>query len=207
MTRSIRGRSNSAFTLLEMVVALTIFTTVGYGLLVAVEAGNHSEITVARVSEQDRELRAATTNLCSELKSSRDASITITPLADSNHQIRFQQPIDDAGNPSWGVYDRTLGSTAAEQSRVGWFVQYTVRAVPAVLGRLDRQLVRQIVDDKFVVQKERVIADELCRGTDNPPGFRMIQTGGLWEITLSTTSDTAAGTAGIRAVFHVQTRN
>lgn len=207
MTRSIHARSTSAFTLLEMVVALTIFSSIGYGLLIAVEAGSHSGTTVARVSEQDRELRSATTDLCSELKCSADSTITVTPLADGNHQIRFQQPIDDAGNPSWGVYDRLLGDTAATQNRVGWFVQYTVRTVPAALGGVDRQLVRQIVDDKFVVQKERVIADGLCRGTDVPPGFRMVQTGGLWEITLSTVNDTAAGTAGIRAVFHVQTRN
>jgi prepilin-type N-terminal cleavage/methylation domain-containing protein len=198
--------AQSGFTLLETMVALTIFTALAYGLISALSAGAHSQLTVIRVSAEDRSLRAATTDLCDELKSSSDTTISIATLADSNHRIRFQQPIDLGGVAGWGVYDRTLGPDPASQNQAGWHVQYTVRANALGQGAVNRQLVRQVLDDQQVVRRERVIADGLCSGTDTPPGFRVIQVGDLWRVTLSTV-DRTDGTTGIRAVFDVQTRN
>lgn len=201
-----RRTAASGYTLLEMMVALTIFSVVGYALTVAIDVASHSQKTVMRVTAEDRGLREATAFLIDELRTSSDATITIAVLADGNHRIRFQMPIDVAGAAVWGVHDRKLSPVLAQQTRQGWFVQYTVRALPAVNGVINRQLVRQILDAAFTVKRETVILDGLRRGTDVPPGFKMVKVGDLWELTLSTVGE-INGKVGMRTVFHVQTRN
>ena len=196
-----RARRASGFTIIESMVSLAIFGVVGYALAVVVDVGNHSQQTVIRTAAQGRALRSATTCLTDELRSSSDAQITVTVLGDGNHQVRFMMPIEVAGAMTWGVHDKTLGQDPADQDRPGWFIQYTVRTVGA-----NRQLVRQVLDNALVVQREHVITDGLRSGADVPPGFRMVRNGAMWEITLSTVGSTD-GEAGIRAVFHVQTRN
>lgn len=199
--RSRRG----GFTLLETVIALVIFSVLGYALGVAAQVGNHSQQEVTRRSKENRELRSGTLSLAKELRSSQDSSISITVLADGNHSLRFMQPIDDAGTASWGVFDRHLGDTPALQNRANWVVQYTVRDV-MVDGANQKQLVRQILDDTFVVQREQLIATGLRSGDVVPPGFRVAQAGAVWEITMSTNGP-LDGNLGKSVVMHVQTRN
>lgn len=201
-----RSRVESGFTLLEMMVAVTVFAVLGYGLAIAVDVGNHSQLTVLRVAAEDRSLRAATTSLIDELRSSSDTTIVITTLADGNQAVRFMLPIDVGGVPSWGVFDRSLGSDAASQNRLGWSLRYTVRSVPTGNGTFNKQLVRQLLDAAQTVQREKVMAEALESGTHVPPGFRMVKVGEVWELTL-TSMGQVEGKAGISEVFHVQTRN
>ena len=141
-----RRRTGSGFTILEMMVALTLFAVVAYSLALLLGVGNRSQRTVAKMTTEDRSLRAATLALVDELENSSDATITITALGDGNHQVQFQQPIDVGAAFGWGVYDRTLGNTPALQNRAGWKIQYTVRTVAAAAGAVNRQLLRQVLD-------------------------------------------------------------
>jgi prepilin-type N-terminal cleavage/methylation domain-containing protein len=205
MKRPMPKRARAGFTLLETLVALVIFSVLGYALGVAAEVGNDSALEVVRGTGQNRELRAATLNLATELRSSTDASISTVTLADGNHRLRFQHPITVGGAQVWGVYDRQLGNTAALQNRADWVVQYTVRD-QAVNGVVEKQLVRQLLDEAFVVQREKVIATGLRGGLAAPAGFRVVQNGAVWEITLSTAGSMASN-PGKSVVMHVNTRN
>ena len=123
-----------------------------------------------------------------------------------NHELTFSVPILDGGAPAWGVYDTSLGTDPAQQNRADWSFRYTVREVPAGGGAVDRQLVRQILDDADVGQRETVVLTGLRSGAVVPPGFTVVPTGDIWEITISTESDGGAS-GGRRMVFHVNTRN
>jgi prepilin-type N-terminal cleavage/methylation domain-containing protein len=195
----------SGFTLVESMVAITLFAVLGYALAVAVSIGNHSQKMVLNVASEDRGLRSATMTLMQELRATQDSSIALFDLPDANTRLTFQMPIDNAGVAAWGVYDKSLGATAALQNRVGWKVRYTVRDVTAVGGRVDKVLVRQELDAADAVQKEKVLIHGLRPGVA-PEGFKVVQQGLVWQVTLSTTSQ-GEGQAGIRTVFHVQTRN
>lgn len=208
MTRAGRklARLAAGYTLIEMMVSLSLFTVIGYSLVIILKVSSHSQLTVNDVTEDDRALRGAATNLMEELRSSSDATITVATLADGNHQVRFMLPIDDAGAAAWGVYDRTLGPDAASQNKLDWSIRYTVRNVVAGGQVVDKLLVRQLLNAQQVVQRESVVAEGLRSGTDVPPGFTMVKQGEVWELTFSTTGH-AGSSAGIRAVFHVRTRN
>ena len=200
-----RSRGRRGFTLLETVIALLLFSVLGYALGVAAHVGGSSAIEITRMRGENSELRAATLTLGEELRSTSDVNITVAALADGNHQLRFMQPITVAGASVWGVHDKQLGDTPALQNRANWIVQYTVRN-QMVSGTLQKQLVRQILDDTFVVQREKVIATGLRSGTDVPPGFRVALNGAVWEITLSTDGP-LDGNLGKSVVMHVHTRN
>ena len=206
MQRVSKRRSRAGFTLLESMVAITLFAIIGYALTVAVSIGNHSQKMVLNMASEDRSFRSATMKLMQELRATRDDRIVVTDLGDGTSQLDFPQPIDNAGVADWGVYDRTLGTTAALQNRPNWFVRYTVRDVVAGNGNVDKQLVREVVDDLAVVQKLKVLVHGLRPGNVAPAGFQVIQQGAVWQVTLSTNSQ-GEGQAGIRTVFHVQTRN
>ena len=206
IARSVRKKAVAGFTLLESMVALSIFGAVGYSLMIVVDVGNHSQKTVARVAAENQSLRTAALSLIDELRTSTDTTITVVALPDGNHRLRFMLPIDVGGALGWGVYDKTLGPDAPSQNRANWSVQYTVRDVPNGNGTVVKQLLRQLLDDTQSVQKETVIAEGLHSGTDVHPGFTVVKTGDVWAVTLSTEGH-VEGKAGIRAVFHVQTRN
>jgi prepilin-type N-terminal cleavage/methylation domain-containing protein len=192
----------SGFTLIETTVALTIFAALGYTLSVVVALGKHSQTTITGLTTEDRSLRQATTDLIDDLRNGSDANITVTVLPDGNHQVVFMEPIDLGGVASWGVYDRTVNPNPMPN----WQVRYTVNDQPLGNGLIDKQLVRQVLDDTGVLKKQTVLVDNLMLGTQVPPGFQMVKTGAVWQITLSTQGK-VEGKSGIREVFHVQTRN
>lgn len=156
--------------------------------------------TVVRVSNEDREMRSASSRLLDELQDTADSKITTLTGADGNTTLRFQQPVDNAGTHTWGVFDREIGTTDADHTRVGWYVSYITRMQGG-----QRQLVRQELDAALAVQREKVITDGVRAGNATPPGFRVQKVGAVWQVTLST--DGEQGQEGIRTVFHVRTRN
>jgi hypothetical protein len=183
----------------ESAVGLTLFSVVGYALLLAVDVGHNSQRVVMNLAEEDRALRASTSVLIDELASSSDGTITVTELADGNHCLRFMLPIEAGGVATWGVYERGV-------PELNWSVQYTVRSTVEGPGDVRRELVRQVVDDLGAVQRTDLLAENLRSGTQDPPGFRVVQNGAMREVTLSTDGLTD-GKAGIEEVFHVRTRN
>lgn len=197
--------TRAGFTLLETMISLTIFAVIGYSLAVVVDLGNDSQRSVLRVAAEDRSLRESTSFLTDELRSSTDSSIAVTTLGDGNSQVTFRMPVEVGGALSWGVYDKSLGATYADQNKANWSLRYTVRNV-VTAGVTNKQLVRQILDDSQVVQKELVVAEGLRAGNLTPPGFRIVQTGDVWQVTVSTVGE-YANKVGMKAEFHVQTRN
>jgi hypothetical protein len=197
-----RAARTAGFTLIETTVALTIFVALGYALSVVVAIGKHSQSTISGLTTEDRSLREATTDLVEDLRNSSDSTIAVSVLPDGNHQVQLMEPIDLGGVASWGVYDRTVNPNPMPN----WQIVYTVIDQPIGNGAVDRQLVREILDDTGVMKKQTVLADRLSLGTQVPPGFQMIKTGAVWQITLSTQGK-VEGKSGIREVFHVQTRN
>ena len=198
--------NRSGFTLLETMIALSLFAILGYGLAIVVKVGNHSQATVVSIAAEDRSLRSACTTLVDELDCSSDAQITVTTLGDGNQQVKFLQPIEVGGALDWGVYDRMLGPDPASQNRSGWSIRYTVRDQPAGNGSIVKQLVRQTLNAAGAVQREKVMVEGLRSGAPAPAGFKVIKQGLVWELTLSTI-DGFQGKPGLREVFHVHARN
>ncbi len=201
-----RSAATAGFTLVEMMVALGVFGLLGYSLTITADVGSDSQRTVMSVVAEDRALRSTLTSAVEELRASRDDTISVTTLADGNHQLRFMQPIEVGGSAVWGVHEFALGPDAVSQDRAGWSLQYTVHARPQSDGSVVRELVREILDDALVVQRSRVIVSRLRGGGGDPPGFHVVHQGEVWVLTLST-EGRAEGTTGMKAVFHVQTRN
>lgn len=204
MPRS-HSSTRSGFTLVEAAVSLGIFATLGYALVVGMSVAHDSEATVMRVRQENQELRWSTLGLVDEMRTTSDSRITVTTLADGNHQLVFMVPVVVVGVDTWGVYDRSLSTVVAGQSKADWTLRYTVRDAVAA-GGTTKELVRQVVDDTQVVRRERVVATDLCSGQAGAPGFRVVKNGEIWELTLSTNGALGSASAST-VVFHVQTRN
>ncbi|MDZ4775115.1 MAG: prepilin-type N-terminal cleavage/methylation domain-containing protein [Planctomycetota bacterium] len=195
----------AGFTLIETMISLSIFAVLGYSVAVCVDMANQSQRTVYSVAAEGRALRESSSYLTDELRSSSDAQITATTLSDSNTQVDFMVPIESGGLLTWGVYEKTLGTTYADQNKVGWKLRYTVRN-SVVAGVTNKQLLRQILDVAGAVQDEKVIAEGLHSGTANPPGFRVVKSGDMWVVTVSAAGN-STNSSEMKAEFHVQTRN
>lgn len=204
--RSSRPRSRGGFTLLELTIAAGILGVLGYSLSLAVKMSRDSQRTVTRVAQESRTKRESIAQLIQDVRESTDTRITVTVLGDNNHEVTLQQPIEIAGVLGWGVYDRELGPAAVDWSRTDWSVRYTVRQVVGPAGAPVRQLVRRILDDGFAMQREEVLVEGLRDGNDVPPGFRMVQVGDVWEISLATDGENA-NSSGQLSDFHVRPRN
>lgn len=194
----------AGFSLLEAVIALSLFAVVGYGLVVTLDVGQDTDRLVRSGATRNRELREAARRVSEEMRCSRNSAITVTTLADGNHELSLMVPIQNEGVNGWGVYDTALGTTEAERNRENWLVRYTV--LPAVIdGQTVHQLVRRVLDDQGDVQLETVIADGLRSG-GGTPGFQVLQAGVMWEIRIAREAEHASGSGDVE-VFHVQARN
>lgn len=197
--------ARAGFTLLESIVSLAVFSVVGYALTLAFGAGTNAEHSVSQTAGQERLLRGTTEMLADELRASNDARITVATLADGNHSVTFMTRIQVGTTLAWGVHDRFLGSTDAQQNRANWSLRYTVVSVVSG-GTTTRRLVRQVLDNALAVQRQDVVLERVRNGTANPAGFRVVKQGSMWVVTISTDGESAAE-EGMRVVFHVQARN
>lgn len=196
----------SGFTLVEVLVALTLFSVLGYAVLLALGVGRSSSGAVEDLADESHSVRVASSALQDDLRATNVAHVAIDTLADGNHAVRLQVALDAGGTVAWGVHERALGATAAAQDRAGWFVRYTVVDAAAGGGATEKQLVRQVVDDTGAVRAARTLVRGLRPGASAPRGFGLVRQGGVWEVTLSTVS-LHAGQPGMRVVFHAQSRN
>ena len=185
-----RGRdgrgSRAGLTVLEIVIATSVFVVVGYALIGAVQMGNNSRQTVYQVASTSEDVREAHTALIEELKTGGDSTVTVTTLGDGNHEKTFMQRIVVGAGLGWGVFDESFGTIPEEQNKPDWQIRYTVRNVPLDGGGFDRRLVRQILDEESVVQDEEVVMRGLRTGLESPPGFSAVKVGDMWEVTITT---------------------
>lgn len=195
----------AGFSLVEMMIALGMFSVLGLGLAMASRAGSQASETVATATTENGNIRDVTRLLVQELTTARDADIVVNALLDGNDEMTFSVPVVVGGAPDWGVYDTSLGLTEADWNRAGWRFRYAARQVFEGGQLVDRVLVRQILDDTGVVQQERALLAGLSDGVD-PAGFTVRDVGDVWELTITTTRN-GGGTSGRRMVVHVHTRN
>jgi type II secretory pathway pseudopilin PulG len=193
------------YTIIETLVAATIFSVVGYALLLAVRLGAGSQQEVIRVATESQSLRDSTRKLSEELRQANDSQITVTELPDGNSELTFRHGIEIGGNYTWGVHDKSLGSTVEDQTKENWSVRYTV-VENDVNGVVRRELVRQLLDDEATQQQESVLVSGLCSGAADKPGFLVEDGGAVWVLTVSV--DSKSGSKGAKSmVVHVNTIN
>ncbi|MEW6074436.1 MAG: prepilin-type N-terminal cleavage/methylation domain-containing protein [Planctomycetota bacterium] len=205
-TRTVRRAGGAGFTLVEVMVSAALFCLVAYALLQAVTAARNSHESVLMAAAENEEIRSAAALLRDELRLASADNLAVTTLEGGNHEVAFQMPIVVLGALDWGVYDPSLGPDEESRNRPGWSVRYTVQQVPGAGGGIVRRLVRQVRDELGTVQKEKIVAEGIRLGTDDPPGFTMVQAGDVWEVTL-TPEGRSASAGGRGVVLHVRLRN
>jgi hypothetical protein len=206
MKARLAAKGRGGYTLLETIAALGVFLIVWYSLGLAVRMGTESQRAVSLGSSENRDIRETIRLLSDELRVADPGSIAVAALADANSQLTFMVPVTVAGALDWGVYDKALGPTDADRNRADWQLRYTVVDVNVGNGVLEKRLVRRILDDAGAVQRETTLVRDLRAGGGAQPGFRVIQAGAVWEITLSTFGEQGVS-QGENEVFHVCNRN
>lgn len=192
----------AGFTLIEVIAATAVFLIVGYALAGSVNLAQRAQTTVAGTAGRNVAVRKATTILRSELKSTGDARIGVTTLGDGNHELTFQVPIEVAGVPGWGAFERRLGPAEVLQNLVGGAVRYTVDIAP---NNGTRRLVRVVMDGTGAVRRRDVLAQNLAPGGGNAPGFEVTRIGDVWRVRITQQRDN--GGAARTEEFDVRTRN
>lgn len=189
--------ARSGFTVLELAMVMSIFAVIGYAIVGAVDMGNRSSRQVLTQAAANADLRESALWLSDELSMAQAAGIVVTDLPDGNQQLDFQAPIRVGNVLTWGVDEPRLGVNP------DWWLRYTVLAVNGGQG-VQRQLVRQVVDDLGQVRQTRVVASGL---TDEPgeQGFSCALVGNVWVIGISTAQGTHGGER--ETEFHVRVRN
>lgn len=197
MSTARRFSRRSGFTLVELSISTVILGVVGYSVSVAVKLGNDSNATVMQVASESRAERKSISALIDDVRMSSNARITVATDLNGNSLVQIQQPIEVGGVFVWGVRDRRLGDDDDAWNRQDWTIRYLVDG--------DARLVRRVVDTNGVVQLEDVLGDDLL-DDGGTPGFRMAQSGDVWEVNLAVRRG-AHGGAVSENEFHVRTRN
>lgn len=173
-----RAQRGAGFTLIEMMIASTLFVGVGYVLLMSSRASERSHQTVSRNVESNDKLREVTARLQDELRSARSSTIELTQPFAGTATIEFQTAIDGFAGPAWGVFDRRLATHEDECSREGWTIQYAVEQ-----GGLElNSLVRRVVDESGATHLVHTMVS-------NVVNFTVDATGDVWIIELETLGD------------------
>ena len=166
-------RARAGFTLVETMIASTLFVGLGYVLLMSSQASERSHRTVSMNVESNGTLREVTDRLRDELRSARRA--TIQKQLD---QLARTSTIDGGGAEAWGVFDRRLSPDETACSREGWSIQYAVEQG----GLAENELVRRVMDTNGNTQLMHVMATDVVR-------FSVDSTGEVWVIRLETLGD------------------
>lgn len=196
----------TGMTLVEIIVAVSIFSIVAYALTLAVRVADKSSETVFDQAARNRELRSATSEMAEELKGISEDHLSVEKLENGCTQLTFQLPIVVDDVPAWGVEDAGIGRTADSRVQEGWSVRYTVEDFPGGnAGDVDRGLVRQLVDDEGIVRFERLLVSGLWTG-NNDHAFAVTKVGAVWEIEVSIEDGTVQGDVRT-SKFSIRTRN
>jgi len=195
-----KSSRRAGFTLLEVAVATLALGSIGYVLTFAFKASVDSQREITLRASEHRVVRAASRALLDELASAGDETVVFASGPQDGvvvpPTLRFQTRIEVDGAADFGLLH--LGVP-----RAGWTFEYAVEE-PASSAD-ERRLVRRVVDADGTVQSSQIVVRGVRDQAAEPPGFQVVKTGDLWEVTLSTE---AIGTRdGVEEVFHVRARN
>ena len=172
------------FSLVETAIVGVVMTVVLIVLMSLMQVNRDGSRMIVRQTKATEALRKAADVIDGDVMQSSTARMTVTALGDGNHQLTLQMPATFAGGVVvWGVRDASLGDDDATRARNGWFVRYTVLTATEN-GRTVRQLVRQLLDGTLALQRQTVLVRDLRAG-GTVPGLRVVQSGALWNVTLS----------------------
>ena len=202
MLRRVSG-ARAGVTMLEVMIAVSVLGILTTGVMGTVGSSTGSSARVTTSAMENAELRKSGKLLSTELRSAGGDRFELTDLPDGNSELTFQVPVAIGAVASWGVYDRYLGTTEADWNRADWSLRYTVVPGPDDTS----QLVRQVLDDLDVVQRQTVITEDLRDGLADPPGFRVEDMGDVWEVIITTTHARVIGGESGGAKFHVRSNN
>jgi hypothetical protein len=198
MKRARTPKARGGYTLLELTISTVLLASLGYSVSLGVKMGQESNATVNRISSESRATRKSISSLADDVRGCSNSRITVTTDVAGNSRVQLMQPIVVASALVWGVYDRRLGRDEDTWNRQDWTVVYTVDG--------QNRLVRRIVDLDGVTQIEDVLADGVRAGNLANPGFRVAQSGDVWEVNIAKShgvNDEGTSASG----FHVRTRN
>ncbi len=199
------GKKVRGLTLIEFAVSSAIFAVLALAMAGMLEVGSTSEEGVVVNSGRNRGIRRVQAFLVKELRASSDSRITVGTLPGGNSVLTFSYPVESGGAHGWGIRDKSLGNTQDERNKIGWKVRYTV--IPQVKNhRINRVLVRQLLDAASNVKGTKILARHLRAGTDTPPGFKVTKTGSVWKVVISTLGE-RDGSGKRMATFQVLARN
>lgn len=168
--RSPRGRAG--FTLLETVLASTLFVGIGYVLVMSTRASEQSHKTVSQNVASNNNVREVSQGLRDELRSARLSTITLNQPSGGNATLRFQTAIAGVGGVvEWGVFDRRISPDEANCSQPGWFIQYAVEQG----GVTPNELVRRVIDDTGATRLMHVMARDVV-------DFTVDNSGDVWGV-------------------------
>jgi hypothetical protein len=172
------GSRRRGLSLVEVVLASTIFTGIAYVLSLSMRANDQSYDTILQTSDSNAAMREMTTVLSDELKAASRPTIQVQDFGGFS-RLEFSYAIASAGpDPMWGVFERELSLQEDECSREGWTVRYF--ADPA--AGPTRPLVRSILDDKRKVHHTRILAE-------NVETFSVTPSGDVWVVRVTTRTD------------------
>lgn len=170
--------TRSGFTLIEIVLASTIFVGIGYVLIMSSRASEQSHRTVSMNVESNSTLRKVTGRLRDELRSANRETLQLDQPGAGNATLRFQTAIDGGPTAAWGVFDRRLSPNEANCNCEGWFIQYSVEQG----GLAINELVRRVIDLNGDTQLMHVMATDVVR-------FSVDSSGDVWVLRLETLGD------------------
>ena len=198
-------KTDRGLTLIEFAVSSAIFSVLALAMAGMLEVGSASEEGVVVNSGRNRGIRKVQSYLVRELRASSDSRITVGTTPGGNSVLTFSYPVQSGGSIGWGIRDKSLGSTSDQRNKIGWKVRYTV--IPKAKNhRINRVLVRQVLDSGLKVRATQILARHLRPGTATPPGFKVTKTGRVWKVVISTFGD-KDGSGRRMATFQVLARN
>lgn len=179
-TAPLRVRPTGGYTAIEMLIAATIFLLVVGGGMAAVHHGGAAWSTVVQKTSIQSSTRTAIRQVVDELRHAAAIEIdTSDPIGDI---LRFRLPLSVTdGFVTWGARDVQL----ATNQIAGGYVQYRIVTDSSRSGRVERSLVREILDgDLKPTGHDLVVARYVDDVDQGRKGFQVIQTGDLYQVAL-----------------------
>ncbi len=161
---------NSGFSLLEMVIALAIFSLLMIGIITMTMSTEEAYVTIREDTEANYSLRQALTRISNDLRQSSTSIVVITPGA-AHDKVEFQLPISQTGSTiTWGA-----------EGQPGWRVLIFVE---------EGMLIRRVVDaEGMKMRMDTILARDVDDLFEGEKGFSITTTFGLCQIALRVTAE------------------
>ena len=133
--------ARAGVSLLEVVVASTIFVGLGYVLALSVRVSNASKDTVEDVAVANASMRETTTLLRDELRAARASTLTVVDAGEGFSRVQLQTALPSTGgNFAWGAYERELDVDESSCYREDWSIEYVADPAAGQNPPLERRV-------------------------------------------------------------------